>query len=294
MILHRAPQVANRRVDHRERTGAFGLTFLLLLLRLLLRLRLEIELLIVRLIELLKLLHPLLAGVCRREAPLLAMVVPVVGVELLRVLEVRRRQIVAPGLMEPYGQLEAGVGFLFRGGTRFDAPRKFVIRQRVRTPLPVRNPVLQRRHIRGALDDERLAANRVGAALGPGWLGGPDHASALVDPHAHRHVDELEGRADRVLHVNKRREGRLRGVVPATGDGFSRGVLRRGDDLEILRFQLVVQFLPTWQIEAAASPGRPGDHEHLFPAEVGQADGAAVTIRHSELRRHARLDERPA
>ena len=151
--------------------------------------------------------------------------------------------------MEPDRELEAGVGFHVGGGPRLDAPRKFLVGQHVRAPLAVRDPVLQRRHVLAALDDERLAADRVGPAGRPRGLGGPHDSPALVDPHAHRHVDELVGGADRVLDVHERRERRLRGVVPASGGSLATGVLRRGDDFEIPRLELVVDLLPAWQIE---------------------------------------------
>jgi hypothetical protein len=62
------------------------------------------------------------------------------------------------------------------------------------------------------------------------------------------------------LDVDQGGKGRLGLVIPLAGRLFAAGILRRGDDLEILVFQFGVQFLPAWQIEAAASPGCPGDH----------------------------------
>jgi len=66
-----------------------------------------------------------------------------------------------------------------------------------------------------------------------------------------------------VRHVEERGERRLGGVVPLAGGGFTAGVLRGRDDFEILAVQLGVEFLPTWQIQPAPSPGGPGDDQHL-------------------------------
>ena len=76
-------------------------------------------------------------------------------------------------------------------------------------------------------------------------------------------------------------------VVPRSGGGFPIDILRGRDDLEILVLQLFVDFLPAWQIEAAASPRGPGDHQHLFAAEVGKMDHAPFAIRSGKVRRHA-------
>jgi hypothetical protein len=64
----------------------------------------------------------------------------------------------------------------------------------------------------------------------------------------------VKERADRVLRVDERREGRPGGVVPWAGRRFTASVLRGGDDLEIPVLQLRIDLLPTWQIESAASP----------------------------------------
>jgi hypothetical protein len=63
-----------------------------------------------------------------------------------------------------------------------------------------------------------------------------------------------------MLHVDQRGEGGFSFVVPLAGGCFASGILRGGDDFEILVLQFLVGFLPAWQIEAAASPTGPGDH----------------------------------
>jgi len=57
-----------------------------------------------------------------------------------------------------------------------------------------------------------------------------------------------------VLSVDQDCIFRLGGFNPFSGVFDSAGVLRDGDDLEILVLQLAVKLLPPWQIEAAASP----------------------------------------
>jgi hypothetical protein len=51
----------------------------------------------------------------------------------------------------------------------------------------------------------------------------------------------------------------LGGLDPFAGVFDPAGVLRDGDDLEILVLQLAVKLLPPWQIKSAASPRRPGN-----------------------------------
>ena len=94
--------------------------------------------------------------------------------------------------------------------------------------------------------------------------------------------------------VDEGRVGRLGRVVPLTGCGLSAGVLRRGDDLEILVFELLVNLLPAWQIESAASPGRPRHDDHFLAAKTGQVYRPAGTIGHDEVRRHPAVEEAAA
>lgn len=87
-----------------------------------------------------------------------------------------------------------------------------------------------------------------------------------------------------MFRVDERRERRLRRVVPFAGRRVTAGVLRGGDDLEIAALQLVIQFLPAWQIESAPSPGGPRDHQHLPAAEAVEMHWSAGAIRHREIR----------
>jgi hypothetical protein len=58
--------------------------------------------------------------------------------------------------------------------------------------------------------------------------------SALVDPDAHGHVDELVRSADSVLRVDQGRISRLGRVIPFARGGLAAGILGSGDDLEAL------------------------------------------------------------
>jgi hypothetical protein len=60
-----------------------------------------------------------------------------------------------------------------------------------------------------------------------------------------------------VFRVHQRYEISLGRVVPLSGRRLSAGILRGGDDLEILA-----------QIEAASSPGRPGEQQHFLTAKI--------------------------
>ena len=72
-----------------------------------------------------------------------------------------------------------------------------------------------------------------------------------------------------MLDVDQRCVGCIGAVIPLTSRLFAARILCRRDDLEILALQLGVEFLPAWQIQPAASPGGPGDHQHLFAAKIG-------------------------
>src|SRR6185503_6624936 len=101
----------------------------------------------------------------------------------------------------------------------------------------------------------RLAAEGVRPARRPGGLAWTHDASAFVDPHAGRDVDELKRGAHGVLRINQCRERGVRGVVPLAGCCFTADVLRSSDNLEVPIPQFRVDLLPAWQIESASSPG---------------------------------------
>jgi hypothetical protein len=57
-----------------------------------------------------------------------------------------------------------------------------------------------------------------------------------------------------MLLVDERRVRGVSGGNPLAGVLHAIGVLRDGDDFEILVFELLVDCLPAWQVKAAASP----------------------------------------
>src|SRR6476661_4085338 len=85
----------------------------------------DVELGIVRLVQFLEFLQPLFAGLLRCEAPLLAMVVPIVRVQLLRPAPVFRGELVLPLLVEPDRELETGLALHLRRRARLHAPGEF-------------------------------------------------------------------------------------------------------------------------------------------------------------------------
>ncbi len=92
-----------------------------------------------------------------------------------------------------------------------------------------------------------------------------------------------------MAHIDQRSERGVRAVIPAPGRSLAAGILRGRDNLEIAALQVCVNFLPAWQIEPAASPGRPGDCQHLLAAKIGEVNDAAGAIRNAEIGRDARV-----
>ena len=74
------------------------------------------------------------------------------------------------------------------------------------------------------------------------------HDAFLVDEHPGGHVDEAEKRAQRMIRVDEGRVRGVRGVVKGAGCPLPGRVLCDGDDLEALTSDLLVDFLPTWQV----------------------------------------------
>jgi len=97
-----------------------------------------------------------------------------------------------------------------------------------------------------------------------------------------------------MLRIEKGHERRLRTVVPLTRSFLTARILRRRDDFEILTLQFFVNFLPAWQIEAAASPGGPGEDQRFLAAKIGEVHHFARPVRHREIGRYARIVEAAA
>lgn len=64
------------------------------------------------------------------------------------------------------------------------------------------------------------------------------------------------------------RPGRLRAA----------GVERDRDDLEPMGLELLPQRLPPGQVEAAASPGGPGENEDLLATQAAEREGVPVEV----------------
>ena len=75
----------------------------------------------------------------------------------------------------------------------------------------------------------------------------------------------------------------LGAVDPRAGRLRAADVERDRHDLEALRLKLAAQFLPHGQVEAAASPRRPGDQQHLRAAQRAQRERAAVAVGELEV-----------
>ena len=128
------------------------------------------------------------------------MIVPVVGIELLgalvdtraRVRRCRRASARPPSLKLASASISlAERGFTRRANSSSDSTYGLC--------SPLIDPVAQRRDVLLAFGDQRLAAERAGAARRPRRLAGTHDAAALVDPDAGRDVDELEHRAHGVV-----------------------------------------------------------------------------------------------
>ena len=94
-----------------------------------------------------------------------------------------------------------------------------------------------------------------------------------------------------MLGVDQRGKRCFRRVVPLARGSLAAGVLRGRDDFEILILELGVEFLPAWQIQTAASPGGPGDYEHLLAAQAGEVDDVAAAVGDREIGSDARAVE---
>jgi hypothetical protein len=88
---------------------------------------------------------------------------------------------------------------------------------------------------------------------------GAHDAPFFIDPDGGRHVDHVVEPRDQVLGVDQDGVFGLGGLDPFAGVFDPAGVLRDGNDLEILVLQFAVKFLPSWQVKSAASPRRPGN-----------------------------------
>lgn len=78
--------------------------------------------------------------------------------------------------------------------------------------------------------------------------------------------------------VDERGVCRLRTLDPRTRGLGSAGVERDRDDLEPMGLELLPQRLPPGQVEAAASPGGPGENEDLLATQAAEREGVPVEV----------------
>jgi len=79
-------------------------------------------------------------------------------------------------------------------------------------------------------------------------------------------------------------------VDPRAGVFGAAGILRDGDDLKILVFQLLVDCLPAWQVKAASSPRSPCNQQDFLPVKIREAVRLALEIRQREIWRLERTE----
>ena len=109
-----------------------------------------------------------------------------------------------------------------------------------------------------------------------------DHAG-LVDPEHGGDVPRVVELRHHVLLIDQRGMGGIRRVDEWLRSFAPRGLAGDGDDLEALVLQLLAQVLPDRQVQAAPSPGRPGDEEDFLAALLREAVPAAAEIGQLEV-----------
>ena len=75
---------------------------------------------------------------------------------------------------------------------------------------------------------------------------------------------------DDLLIINQRDKVRFGRGDPGSGIFCATGVLRDRDNFKIFVLQFLVERLPTWQVEAAASPGGPGDKQDFLATKINE------------------------
>jgi hypothetical protein len=73
---------------------------------------------------------------------------------------------------------------------------------------------------------------------------------------------------DDLLNINQRGKLRFGRADPGSGVFGATGVLRNRDNFKIFVLQFLVEGLPTWQVETAASPGGPGDEQDFLATKI--------------------------
>src|SRR5258708_8312562 len=94
----------------------------------------------------------------------------------------------------------------------------------------------------------------------------PYDPSLFIDPNSSGDIHHVVELGDEVLLVNQRGVCWMSVGNPLAGILDAVGVLRDGDDFEVLAFQLLIDCLPSWQVKAAPSPHAPCDKKHFLPS----------------------------
>ena len=121
---------------------------------------------------------------------------------------------------------------------------------------------------------------------------GTYHLAVFINPDAGGHVHHAVQRGDGVLFVDENGVIRIRFFNPRTGIFDAADIFRYRNDFEILILVFGVEFLPAWQIEAAASPGCPGDQQYALASEIVQRARRTLPIRKREIGRFQRVRDR--
>ena len=79
--------------------------------------------------------------------------------------------------------------------------------------------------------------------------------------------------------IDQAGEARLRLPIEGLGRLLAAAVLSDGDDLETCILHILVKGLPPGQVVATASPGGPGEEQHLLAAKLGQPSLPTLEVR---------------
>jgi hypothetical protein len=118
-----------------------------------------------------------------------------------------------------------------------------------------------------------------------GWFGGANQYTLLVDPDAGGDVDDSQELIKQMRLINECRVSRLGRFNPGAGSEGTRGVEGDGDHLQAERVEFAPECLPHGQVKATASPGGPGQEQHLLTTQGLQREGVPIEIRQHQIGR---------
>src|SRR5260370_13940256 len=138
---------------------------------------------------------------------------------------------------------------MFRGFWSQPAAR-LVFTERQRTLVAALGPVAYSREIGSGFYVMQIRI----AVIDVGYFVWPHDAALLVYPDRRGNVDHVIDHGDLLLVVNQCREFGVCCFDPLTRVAGAARVLGHRYDLEVLGFELAVEFLPSWQVIPAPSP----------------------------------------